>query len=171
MKIVLFFLLLLTPSISFCQESVYLKMEAPKGHWKIPSGASLQKKSQHLAARPSLRWHSFIQLKSNEAFMVHSFYGGEVIASYPKDEQPFIIIQSGEYFITYVGIENLLLKKGDVVIRNQLVRVQSIMMILIYWKFICVTKVNASIPTIGLNPFAVPPRFNKNASGSKHFHR
>jgi len=118
-KIVLFILLLWVPGISFCQDSIYAKFQYTKGHWKIPEGAELKPTPTHF---PLDCYHSMptSNLNGKASFMVHSFYYGEVIAAYPNDEQPFVIIKTGKYFLTYVGFENLLVKKGDLVKKDQL---------------------------------------------------
>ncbi|MCP9751656.1 murein hydrolase activator EnvC [Ferruginibacter sp. HRS2-29] len=44
---------------------------------------------------------------------VKAIFDGEVVASFPNDEQPFVVIQHGEYFTTYTNLSGVNVSKGQ----------------------------------------------------------
>lgn len=46
---------------------------------------------------------------------VKAVFDGEVIAVYPNDEQPFIVLQHGKYFTTYTNLSGITVSKGQTV--------------------------------------------------------
>jgi len=44
---------------------------------------------------------------------VKAIFDGEVVAAYPNDEQPFVVIQHGKYFTTYTNLSGVTVSKGQ----------------------------------------------------------